>query len=80
MIQLDVTELDPQLSQLVAHASKGETILVTDGGSPVARLTGVPPVRGMKFQEIVERMDAIRARSRGGAPTIRELIDEGRRF
>lgn len=68
------------LNELLQRASKGETIQITRRGVPVARL--VPPDFGEK-EDARGLADAIRRLRKGtalGKMTIRELIDEGRRY
>jgi prevent-host-death family protein len=73
-------EAKTHLNELLQSASKGETIQITRRGVPVARL--VPPVLVEKV-DAVSVCDAIRRLRKGatlGKITIRELIDEGRRY
>ncbi|MGC1372175.1 MAG: type II toxin-antitoxin system prevent-host-death family antitoxin [Candidatus Sulfotelmatobacter sp.] len=69
-----------RLSELLRGASKGETIQITHRGVPVAKLS--PPDDGGK-QNNGGAAAAIRRLRKGatlGKITIRELIDEGRRW
>lgn len=71
------------LTQLLVRVAKGEKILITNRGQPVAML--VPPEvdQGGDIAGLVEEM--LRSRDEAG-PTLgkhlspRQLIDEGRRF
>ena len=68
------------LNELLQRASKGETIRITRRGVPVAKLS--PPDDGEK-EDARSLIDAIRQLRKGatlGKITIRELIDEGRRY
>lgn len=73
------------LNELLQRASKGEAIRITRRGVPVARL--VPPEDGER-EDARSLADAIRRLRRGTTLgkaslrklTIRELIDEGRRY
>jgi prevent-host-death family protein len=73
------------LNELLQRASKGETIRITRRGVPVAKLT--PPDDGEKA-DVRSLIEAIRQLRKGmtlgkpslGKITIRELIDEGRRY
>ena len=73
-------EAKTHLNELLQRASKGETIRITRRGVPVARL--IPPDDGEK-QDARSLIAAIRQLRKGatlGKITIRELIDEGRRY
>lgn len=68
------------LNGLLKRVSKGETIRITRRGVPVAHL--VPANAGEK-QEPAQLVQEIRALRRGatlGKITIRDLINEGRRY
>ncbi|MGB9205424.1 MAG: hypothetical protein WCB94_15810, partial [Terriglobales bacterium] len=63
------------------RASKGETIQITRRGIPVAKLS--PPDSGQKEEDGHILAASIRQLRRGatlGKLSIRELIDEGRRY
>jgi prevent-host-death family protein len=68
------------LNELLRRASQGETIQITRRGVPMARL--IPPEAGER-REVRSLASAIRTLRKGailGKTTIRELIDEGRRY
>ena len=78
------------LNELLQRASKGETIQITRRGVPVAKL--IPPDDGEK-EDARSLVEGIRQLRKGatlgkaslgktslGKITIRELIDEGRRY
>jgi prevent-host-death family protein len=71
-------EAKTHLSELL---DKGETITITRHGIPVAMLV---PVRHTKKQlthkEIVEGMRALRKRIKPGSMSVREMVEEERRF
>lgn len=75
-------EAKTHLSELVERVSHGESFEITRHGRLVARL--VPSEeRGEKMtpRQAVERIRAIQSRSAlGEGLTLRQLIDEGRRF
>ncbi|MGC8492162.1 MAG: type II toxin-antitoxin system Phd/YefM family antitoxin [Syntrophobacteraceae bacterium] len=72
-------EAKTQLSKLLNLVSKGEKVIITKHGVPVAELS--PPVhgRGADISEIAEELRAIRNRSKPGADSIRSMIEKGRR-
>jgi prevent-host-death family protein len=67
-------EAKSRLSELVAAAEAGETIVLTRNGRPVAELRPAVEPKGLA----VERIRALRG-LRVRASDLRALIDEGRR-
>ena len=80
MLTVGITEAKAHFSELLDGVEKGETITITRRGVPVAV---VEPVRGSqrrRVREAVARLEAIgKGKSLGGI-TIRELIEDGRRY
>jgi prevent-host-death family protein len=73
-------EAKTHLNELLQRASKGETIQITRRGIPVAKLS--PPDSSQKEDGHILAA-SIRQLRRGatlGKLSIRELIDEGRRY
>jgi prevent-host-death family protein len=68
------------LSALLERVAKGEEITITKHGTPVAVL--VPVAKGVKKdpRKVAERIRALRRGVRLEGVTIRQLIEEGRRF
>ncbi|HTC48713.1 MAG TPA: type II toxin-antitoxin system prevent-host-death family antitoxin [Candidatus Aquilonibacter sp.] len=80
MKSIGAFEAKTHLNQLLQRASKGETIQITQRGIPIAKL--IPPDTGEK-EDVRTLSDAIRQLRKGatlGKSTIRELINEGRRY
>ena len=81
MTTVGIFEAKNRLSELVALASRGEEVVITRRGEPVARL--MPPLIP-QAQDQARRL-AVRIReSRAGRPlgegeSLRDLIEEGRR-
>jgi prevent-host-death family protein len=72
-------ELIARLTDYLSRTARGEEFLITDHGTPVARI--VPPA-GTDVRQVVRDMLAYRdqqKRTLGGVSS-RELRDEGRRF
>ena len=68
----------PQLLDRVAH---GEEICITRNGRPVAHLVPEPVFSPPDVQAAIDEIKEFRkGRTLGGVVTIRELIEEGRRF
>jgi prevent-host-death family protein len=73
-------EAKTQLSKLLELARRGERIIITKHGIPVAQLTAVEGRNIQTTAEAIEEIKAIRGRSKPGRDVIRSLIEEGRRF
>ncbi len=74
-------EAKTHLPQLLERVARGETILITRHGQAIAML--VPPTAENKpdVREVVARMRELRKGvTLGPDLTLRQLIDEGRRF
>ena len=72
-------EAKTHLPQLLERVSRGERITITKHGRPVAMLVP-PPAEKADVEETVRRLlEFGEGRSLGGL-TIREMIEEGRRF
>jgi prevent-host-death family protein len=76
-------EAKTRLPQLLARVMRGEKIVITKHGRPVAMLVPSPPERARDVKQVVKDMLHFRdmeGPTLAGTATIRELIDEGRRF
>ncbi len=77
-------EAKTHLPQLLERVEHGETITITRHGKPVARL--VPAVTATPRPDVIAAIAAMAAFQKeeaptlGGKLTIRDLIDEGRRY
>jgi prevent-host-death family protein len=73
-------EAKTHLSQLLERVAKGERITITKHGVPVAMLVPPPAKAPPDVRAAVEELKRFRkGRSLNGL-TIREMIEEGRRF
>ena len=79
MKQVGVYEAKTQLSRLLDEVEQGETITITRYGRPIARLV---PLTGRRrtVKEVIEDIREFRKGHRLDGITIRELIDEGRKY
>lgn len=74
-------EAKTRLSELLERVSRGEKITITRHGIPTALLIPVietPPK--LTHQEIVDAMRALRKRIKPGKMSVRDMINQGRRF
>ena len=72
-------ELKGNLSKLLERVERGERFTITRRGKPIAVLIPPAPERPDVRKVIEEFKEFAKGRSLGGI-SIRELIDEGRRF
>jgi prevent-host-death family protein len=72
-------EAKTHLLRLLNDVAKGETITITKHGTPVALLT--PPTRQrMSANEAIAALHAFRQGRTLGDVSVRELVEEGRRY
>jgi len=80
MIEVGSYEAKTHLPKLLARVARGERITITKHGVPVAMLV---PVEEKPKQDVAKVIQQIREFSKGhklGNLTIRQLVEEGRRF
>jgi prevent-host-death family protein len=81
MRTIQSAEAKTHFSQLLDEVERGETIVITRHGRPIARLVAEPASRGA---DVLAAIEEIRAARKGKGPmTVEEIIaarDEGRRF
>ena len=71
------------MPELIDRVARGEKILITRRGKPVAMLTPPPQQPDRDVRQVVEEMLAFRDQPRARSSdnlTIRQLIEEGRRY
>jgi prevent-host-death family protein len=79
MKQVGVYEAKTQLPRLLDSVERGETITITRHGKAVARLVPVRANR-MTVEEAIQAMRAFREEHSLDGLTIKELIEEGRKY
>jgi len=81
MKSIGAFEAKTHLSDLLERVSRGEKFTITRHGIPTAMLV---PVTEKAYkpthQEVVEGMRALRKRVKPGKMSVREMVNEGRRF
>lgn len=81
MEQVGIFDAKVHLSKLVARASRGEVIVITNNGHPVAKLSPVTPVVPLSVDDTINQLRDIRSRSKLSRDlTAEDLIRDGRRF
>jgi prevent-host-death family protein len=73
-------EAKTHLPRLLAQVANGETITITRHGVPIALLAPAPGVRRQSLQEVISALHKFRKGKTLGGGSVRELIEEGRRF
>jgi prevent-host-death family protein len=74
-------EARTHLSALLDEVAAGKSILITRRGKPAAVLGPPPGENGVDVKQVIEEMKALRRGNVLGEDlTIRDLIEEGRRF
>lgn len=73
-------EAKTHLPRLLDEVEKGERITITKHGRPVAVLVPADAAAAIDVDALMDRMRAFRKGNRLRGLSIRELIDEGRRY
>jgi len=75
-------EAKTHLAQLLARVARGEKIIITKHGQPVAMLVPATKQAKKDVKQVVKEMLEYRDRQQRtlGGISLRELIEEGRRF
>lgn len=80
MKKVGVYEAKTHLPRLLDEVERGETVLITRHGRPVARLMPVPEARRRGIDETIAAIREFRKGNRLAGITLRELIEEGRKY
>ena len=83
MTSVGTFEAKTHLTQLLGRVAKGEKILITNRGQPVAMLVPPEPENRRDVAGLVAEMLRIRDEhgpTLGKNLTVRQMIEEGRRF
>jgi prevent-host-death family protein len=82
MTIIGLYEARTRLSELLDQVARGKSVLITRRGKPAALLSPPPAETRTDVKRVIEEFKAYsrhQARTLGGL-SIRELIEEGRRF
>lgn len=82
MATVGAYEAKTHLPELLKRAERGETILITRNGKPVAALGPAPAEHTRDVRQVIEEFKAYsrRAGRTLDGLTFREMIEEGRRY
>ena len=79
MLRVGAYEAKTRLSQLIDEAAKGEEIIITKHGVPVAALIPVAGPRQKDPQAAIAAIKDFRRGRRLAGLSLREMIEEGRK-
>ncbi|HUY92188.1 MAG TPA: type II toxin-antitoxin system prevent-host-death family antitoxin [Pirellulales bacterium] len=81
MTSISYYEARTHFSELLDQVARGKSILITRRGRPAALLTPPPEEARKDVKQVIGEMKALRrGNTLGKGVTIRDLIEEGRRF
>ena len=80
MATVGAYEAKTHLSSLLERVQRGEEITITRHGMPIAKLVPIGDSGRTDTREIIREMRELRKHSRLDGLTIREMIEEGRRY
>lgn len=79
MITVGAFEAKTHLSSLLERVERGEEVLITRHGKPIARLVPAAAADRAQVDEAIAKLKALRINSSLGGHDWKELRDEGRR-
>lgn len=81
MAMIGSFEAKTHIASLLDRVAKGEKITITRHGVPAALLVPVGPTEHkLSHQEIVQGMRDLRKRVKPGKMSVRDMVNEGRRY
>ena len=81
MTSISYYEARTRFSELLDQVARGKTVLITRRGRPAALLTPPPDDARKDVKQVVQEMKTLRRGNLlGKGMSIRDLIEEGRRF
>ena len=78
MSEVGAFDAKTNLGKLLTRVSKGERIVITRHGVPVAMLQPVNPARKMPPQQVISELKTFRRKHRLAGLALSEMIAEGR--
>jgi prevent-host-death family protein len=80
MATVGAYEAKTHLSSLLERVQRGEEITITRHGMPIAKLVPIGESGRKDARDIIREMRELRKHSRLDGLSIREMIEEGRRY
>jgi len=78
MTKVGVYEAKTRLAQLIARVEKGERIIITRHGTPVAVLQPAGETPSLPPEQVITALKTFRRGRRLGGLSVREMVEEGR--
>lgn len=79
MESIGAYEAKTHLPRLLERVARGEKIIITKHGVPVAILQPIDPKQRSEPEQVIEQIKKFRTKNRLDGVSLRELIEEGRR-
>jgi prevent-host-death family protein len=79
-MQVGTFEAKNRLSALLDKVEAGEEVTITRNGKPVAKLVAAQTRDIEEIRKAAEGLKALRAKARPGPESLKDLINEGRRY
>ena len=79
MESIGADEAKTHLPKLLERVARGEKIIITKHGVPVAILQPIDPKQRSEPGQVIEQIKKFRSKNRLDGVSLRELIEEGRR-
>lgn len=80
MTTVGTYEAKTHLPRLLEEVARGKRITITKHGVPIAMLVPVPGTRSQTTQEVIAALREFRQGKTLGGISLRQLIEEGRRY
>lgn len=80
MSSIGAYEAKTHLSSLLERVARGERITITKHGVPIAMLVPARPAAKPEPRTVIEEIKAFRRGHTLGGLSLREMMEEGRRF
>jgi prevent-host-death family protein len=80
MLTVGAFEAKTTLANLLDRVSKGEIVVITRRGVPIATLNPIAEKKLQDKMDAIQGIKELRKGSRLNGISVRELIEEGRRF
>ncbi len=80
MAAIASNEVEFQFSAILERVKAGEEITITEQDVPIAVITPITELKKAEIQNAIKKLEQFQKQHSLGDVTIRELIEEGRRF
>jgi prevent-host-death family protein len=80
MLTVGAFQAKTNLAQLLDRVAKGETIVITRRGVPIATINPIAEQQLRDKMETIQTIKEFRKGNRLNGLSVRELVEEGRRF